>query len=203
MIIPTDRIIKASTLPKELIRNIYAYGSRVYGTADEYRSDYDFIIIANSDINDREIRNGNLNIHIYNPDHFRELLLGHKIFALECFFLPEQHRVLNLDEFSFVLDKNKLREEISSKSSNSWVKCKKKIEVENEAYLGKKSLFHAMRIVLFGTQIAKTGVISDYAAANHLWDEIQELPDDWNVLKAKFQPQYNSLLTEFRKYAPK
>lgn len=197
-----DRIIKASGIDAGLILNLYVYGSRVYGTFD-YQSDYDFIMIADSDVNDREIRNGDLNIHIYNPDHFQDLIHAHKIFALECLFLPADKKFVDKHKFSFKLNKPILREEISSKSSNSWVKCKKKLEVENEAYIGKKSLFHSMRIVIFGIQLAKNGCISNYSEANHLWEQIKTFPDDWNALKTEFQPLYNSLLTEFRKYAPK
>ena len=42
----------------------------------------------------------------------------------------------------------------------------------NYNFRGKKSLFHAIRIVMFGIQISKYGKIVDYSAANHIWEEI-------------------------------
>jgi predicted nucleotidyltransferase len=63
------RVIRCSGLKPDNIINVFSYGSRVYNTATN-QSDYDFIVINNDGVNDREIRNGNYNIHIYTVDHF-------------------------------------------------------------------------------------------------------------------------------------
>ena len=93
---------------------------------------------------------------------------------------------------------------MSQKANHSFVKAKKKIEVEKDYYVGWKSLFHSLRILVFGIQIAKEGCISDYSAANDYWHEIREANQyDWSYFKSKYQPEHNRLATEFRKLAPK
>jgi len=133
---------------------------------------------------------------------FQELLDQHKIFCLECFFLPSECILLEKHKFHFKLNNSLLRNEISAKSSNSWVKASKKLTVEkNSEYIGKKSLWHSLRIVIFGIQIATKGKIVDYTAANYLYNEIiNSGNDDWSYYKDKYQSVFNGLCTEFRKW---
>lgn len=178
------------------------YGSRVYQTNEPY-SDYDFIIIINKDdviYDDIELLDGQANIHVYDKRTFQSKLSEHKIFALETYFLNRELQ----DILTFTLQLDKLRKEISSVSSNSFVKADKKIRVENDFYIGWKSLFHSIRIIMFGIQIAETGEIYDFSQANHYWlDIMREKHYDWQPLKLKYKPIKNRLLTEFRKLAPK
>ena len=180
------------------------YGSRVYGTASD-KSDEDYMAV----VLDRkcgtktgeEYRHGNVNIHIYNRDDWQEQLHQHKIHTLEAYYLPDK---LCKAHFQFKLDKTKLRHSLVEKASHSFVKAKKKIEVEKDYYVGWKSLFHSLRILTFGQQMAESGSITDYAAANHYWFEILNNPNyQWAYFKEKYQPIYNQLSTEFRKVAPK
>jgi hypothetical protein len=109
---------------------------------------------------------------------------------------------LEKHKFHFKLNNSLLRNEISAKSSNSWVKASKKLTVEkNSEYIGKKSLWHSLRIVIFGIQIATKGKIVDYTAANYLYNEIiNSGNDDWSYYKDKYQSVFNGLCTEFRKW---
>ena len=97
-----------------------------------------------------------------------------------------------------------LRHAISSKSSNSWVKAKKKFIVEEDfnPYIGKKSAFHSLRILNFGTQIAKYQRILNYSSANNYFDDIMNL-NSWDDINHQFKSVYNSLSTEFKLVAPK
>ncbi len=177
------------------------YGSRVYGTASK-DSDEDYIVIVpNSHKTGEEYWKDNVNVHIFNKRDFQEQLNNHKIHALEAYFLPYS----GVDkQFSFALDLSKLRSEISAKASNSFVKAKKKLEVEKDYYLGWKSLFHSLRILVFGKQIASEGKFSNYSAANRYWLEIRDAQQyNWQYFKDMYQPVYNNLATEFRKVAPK
>lgn len=199
-----DRIKQAIKLDKEIV-NVYPYGSRVYGTHKD-KSDHDFIVIADCEQTGQQFDSGDLTVHLYNLEHWQRALQEHRIFALESIFLPASLKIQEHKVMPFHLDHAALRKEISSVSSNSWVKAKKKIEVEREYYLGFKSLFHCMRIPIFGTQVAKDGVISDYAAGNYLWTRIMQDIDftrPWESWKEEYQPVRNQLLTEFRKYAEK
>lgn len=90
------------------------------------------------------------------------------------------------------------------KASHSFVKAKKKIEKEKDYYIGWKSLFHSLRILTFGTQIAQMGKIENYGAANHIWFDILKDPHyEWAYYEDKYKPIYNDLATTFRKVAPK
>lgn len=198
-----SRIARAADVAERDLIAVYGFGSRVYGTAG-HQSDHDYYVIAEGVRDSTEVRSGDLNFHLHTPSHFQDLLDRHKVGALECIFAPPEHRLVDRWTFRFSLDKAALRREFSAVSSNSWVKAKKKLEVENEPYLGKKSLWHAMRIIMFGTQIAEHGRIIDFTVANPLYRSVVEnQTNDWNYFKAQFQTPFNNLNTEFRKVAPK
>lgn len=182
---------------------VFPYGSRVYGTYDE-KSDHDFIVIVpdgHTVVNGTELRDGDYNIHVYHKKDWQDQLNLHKINTLECHYLCPS---LSEKHFDFKLDKTLLRNELSQKSNHSFVKAKKKIEVEKDYYVGWKSLFHSLRILTFGIQIASEGNIYNYASANGYWRDIKSANQyNWAYFKEKYQPEYNKLATEFRKLAPK
>jgi len=189
---------------------VMPYGSRVYGTAKP-DSDYDFIAVVpnGTGIADgTEYKNGLLNVHIECRDVFQQHLNEHKVKALECWYMPHHSMpnegVMHVGaNFKFKLDVTTLRHEFSSKASNSFVKAKKKIEKEKDYYIGWKSLFHSLRILNFGIQIARDGRIDFTAANDHWFDILNANQYDWAYFKEKYQPIYNELATEFRKLAPK
>lgn len=179
------------------------YGSRVYGTYSD-KSDHDFLVIVpeNSKIDTgTELKKNNNSFHVFNSRDFAKQLEIHKIHALEGYFHPDG---LLKQHFQFKLDKIALRHELSEKANHSFVKAKKKIEVEKDFYIGWKSLFHSLRILCFGIQIANEGTIYDFSAANHYWVEIRDAQQyNWDFFKEKYQPEYNKLASYFRKLAPK
>jgi predicted nucleotidyltransferase len=191
-------------IPKDSVLAIYNYGSRVYGT-ETNDSDYDYIIVVQNGIKIESQHQGLINYTIYSESSFKESLLNHEISCLECLFLPK--KFISIDyHFDFKLDLHKLRNSISQKASNSWVKANKKmtIEKDKDIWSGKKSLFHSLRILNFGIQIATTGIITDYHAANHLWTEISEDGNQsWDHFSAKYKKIYNQLKSEFREICPK
>lgn len=178
---------------------VFPYGSRVYGTHSE-ASDHDFIVVVPANrraSTGTEFRHDKVNVHIYNRMHFQDQLQNHKIHALEAYFLGPC-------DFSFNLDLGILRESLAAKASHSFVKAKKKMLVEKDFYLGWKSLFHSLRILMFGTQIALKGKIVDYSAANAHWFEILTAGQyNWDYFEEKYKPLFNDLASEFRRVAPK
>lgn len=203
-----DTILQDFHLKDEDVLNIYSYGSRVYGT-NNAKSDHDFIVLTKNGTQDRDSMDSsthNINVSIYSQNSFEDLLKRHKIFILECIFLPPQLIIKNTLDIPFRLDKQILRNSISEKASHSWVKSKKKFEVEADrnVYIAKKSLFHSLRIIDFGIQIAKHNKIMDYSSCNTLWEDIYTDPsEEWDSYKNKYHELFNSSLTEFRKLAPK
>jgi predicted nucleotidyltransferase len=181
----------------EPIVTSYRYGSRVYGCHTEY-SDYDYIVIVESDKDlYYSVNLIGINYTVYSASLFIKRIRQHHISALECIFQNENDRFIHL----FEVNTDALRREISAVSSNSYVKCKKKIR-DGEIYIGKKSLFHSLRILNFGIQIAKYGKIVDYTSANVYHKMIFNMGDDWEQLDKKFKPIYNSMKTLFKKLAP-
>ena len=177
---------------------VYPYGSVVYKCATE-KSDWDYIVIVESSDENLKysVEREFLNFTVYSEQNFIKQVENHHISALECIFQKPN----DMYKKHFELDSEKLRRAISSVASNSYVKCKKKIR-DGEVYIGKKSLFHSIRILMFGIQIAKHGKIINYEEANNYHKIIFEMGDDWSELDKEFKPVYNALKSEFKRLAP-
>jgi len=109
---------------------VYQYGSRVYGNFRK-NSDYDFVVITNNKPNNQYSDNL-ININFYTPEEHQQRIDDHEISALECYFLDPKFVLMEKKKFTFNLDLVKLRHSLSAKSSNSWVKAKKKLTVEKD-----------------------------------------------------------------------
>ena len=190
--------------------NIYPYGSTVYGT-DNLMSDRDFILVDGSVERTKKEQDSfaGVDFNFYGGLDWVKKLHNHDIDALECHFLPKEMKINEPYKYDFYLNLSQLRKSISTSSNHSWVKAKKKIIVENDHHSGLKSLFHSLRILNFGIQIATHGTIKDYSAANDYMSQIQSAyrapreGDTWQILHDKFKPEFNRLSTEFKKLAPK
>jgi predicted nucleotidyltransferase len=202
-----DKIL-ADTVNKALkeygydILGIYPYGSFVYGSFTEY-SDNDFIVIVDNDECVPHVTSGFVELNIYTRDEFEGKLYDHDIDAIEVYSTKPIYK--NNYRVNFNLDLQKLRKSISYKSNHAFVKAKKKITLAHEDnHIGCKSLFHSLRIVMFGIQIARYGGIINFGEANHIMKELYNKKSYiWEDLKKEYKPQLNKLMTEFRILAPK
>jgi predicted nucleotidyltransferase len=198
-------LIKNTGIEKENVIAIYRYGSHVYGTAGK-SSDEDYIVITRDQLDITEQKAEYIDVTIYSRGQFVKQIEEHEISALECLFLPEEHVIYQTEQFEVKIDRAKLRRSLAQKASNSFVKAKKKLTIEADYNLriAWKSLFHSLRIPMFGVQLAKDGKISDYACANHYLAEIEALNETaWEPLKEKYQPIFNAVSSEFKRHAPK
>lgn len=202
----------------KLMQNVvtmFYYGSTVYGTLTD-SSDTDIVVIVNDDINLSEFTNGIWEYHLDNIDYqfinksrFIEMVKAHHIIALEMFSLPESCILKgSVKEYKryFTLDKWKLRQVISGIASNAYAKAHKKMTVEKDydLYRGQKSLFHSVRVMIFGIQIAKYGEIVDYTEANKYWNMIKSMGEcGWDKYKELFKPIINSIRSELVVLCPK
>lgn len=179
--------------------NIYGYGSYYYGTFHE-GSDYDLIVIVNS-YDKRDIVLDDMNIHLYTMKEFMQNLDDHQIEFLEAIL----HPLYETQPISFTIDKQKLRHIISQKADNSYVKAKKKLTVEHEIYIAKKSLFHAFKMLDFASQLAVSNTITNWTHLTDLYYEIMAIPNDsdWSVYDEKFKKRFNEAKSKFRFVAPK
>lgn len=185
----------------EVATNIYHYGSYVYGTYTDGVSDKDYIVIVPDDTDfPEQIDMDNCNFNIYKNSLWKEKLKNNDIECLECLFLDKRFIIKEDIKYDFILNKNLIRKNISSTASNSFVKCKKKLTVKDSysPRIGKKSLWHSLRLLDFGIQIMKYDKIIDYSSANKFYQDIMNMEDDWEKLKETYQPVYNNYKTNFK-----
>jgi len=196
-----NEIISRAELDLKDLIAVYCYGSRVYGTFNN-ESDYDFIIITTNKTQE-QFSDNLININFFTPEEHQARLETHEISAIECQFVSSEFILLEKRKFKFKLDKSKLRYSLSAKSSNSWVKAKKKLTVEDSYNLnvGRKSLFHSFRIIDFGIQLANNGKI-DFTSCNSLYKEIIK-HYEWSDMFESFKQRYNEKCSEFKSIAHK
>ena len=201
------------------IISIYLYGSTVYGTAS-HGSDYDLIVIVDRKddvtISSRAIEiarkvleaKGKFDVNIYTEEEFLTALNGMEISFLECVnetCASFSSTLLYGKRFRMPkIELAVLRDSISRKASNSWVKAKKKLAptADYAPNVGKKSAWHALRILMYGIQLATVGKIENIVVANGIFQSIM-MCDSWEEIDSQFRSSYNNLSTEFRKVAPK
>lgn len=212
--IKLEDIIKISGIHPSRVFNVYIFGSRVYGTHTD-KSDWDIIMVANNSVESTELRRGLYNIHVYTPDKFKADLEWHRINNLECIYAPDWAILREKIDYrkDFKIVPTKLRHAISHISSNSWVKAKKKLTLTNEYKIGIKSLFHSIRIPMFGNQIIQHGKIVNFESANLVWDIInfKKPPQntiitgkwEWEQLDNEFRVLRNMVMSNFRELTPK
>lgn len=214
--------------------SIFSYGSSVY--KNKPAADYDYIVVSPYKLEQFEdvfcIRGKTVSIQItfYTVESFYDMLKNAEISALECMYLDQKKEKNSEDNILAFVDKkmldcfkdmdvlnNKLRVSISKKSSNSYVKAKKKIIIENDFDLktSLKSLWHSFRMVGFALQVAmpNSNNIDYFDIANDLYAEIVEdyldyssyksNEDFWKFIHSKYQPRHNALMSVFREYALK
>lgn len=187
------------------ILNKYPYGSRVYRSHTD-TSDKDLIIIS-----DKYYDSQDIDIKIYTVTDFQSALDNHEISALECYFLPFEMVYKKDHDFTFTLNKMKLRKSISTIASNSFVKGKKKLTIlgDYDKELAIKSIFHALRILDFGIQIANNGKIVNYSSSNWILTDLKEMTlnlennSAWEVVEHKYKKIFNDRASEVKMLCPK
>lgn len=200
-----DDIIAASGVHRLKVKNIYLYGSRIYGNARE-QSDYDIIMMASNLNAHDEIKakhNGVLlNIHIITPDKFKDDLKMHNIMNLECLFAPEWAILQNKDPLPNEILVKKLIKNNLAQSYSSWQGGKMKIQ-KYDFHRGLKSVFHSLRMLMFANQIAEHGKIIDFSEANYLYSEIVDCDEiDWDYFREKYLPLKISLEEKLKSFSP-
>lgn len=201
----------------ESIMIVVEYRSSIYGTVTD-KSDKDLICIVDSEEDIYEVlvyREHNLDLHLISFTTFEKLLQNHDIMALETYYQIHGSFKALLD---FDLNLDTLRRKVSAVCSNSWSKARKKLDIpEEDDYLGLKSLFHSIRILSYGIDIARDGnidfknvlidaVSGEKIKCSDLFHRILQKYESgwrWVEFKKKYTPLQNSNATLFRGLAPK
>jgi predicted nucleotidyltransferase len=174
------------------ILSVLLYGSRVYGTATD-TSDYDYLVVVDSDclikemeseIGIHHLEGSDIEVSMVSTALFDSMVENCEVRALESIFTPKEFAPVGYDwiqqrraKFATALEEdraqtlNRIRSAFSGVSSNSEVKARKKVR-DGEYMIGLKSVFHSVRLLMFGVQIGETGGIEDFEAAKDCWDEI-------------------------------
>ena len=129
--IDKEEIIDIIDIDKRRVKNIYLYGSRVYGNYS-ISSDYDILVTACSMIANKEIYEDKYNIHITTPDIFEDRLRKHDIHCLECIYAPIDAKIQIKKDYliDFEINPCKLKKMLFSQSTAAWHKARRKIEEE-------------------------------------------------------------------------
>ncbi len=193
------RLLQVLKVTDSAVYAAYRVGSRVYGTAGPL-SDEDFVAVLSRPDQRQDLAFAKgINVVVHGVATFQKALEDQSVFALECLFAAPAH-VLKAPRppFRHTLDRKKLAISATERSNSDWQKAKKRFVEEPEA--SKKKLFHALRVPIFALQIAKTGKLGDYAAANAHWTRIQEGPtDDFAFYEQTFGPIREASLVELSK----
>lgn len=166
--IEVDKIIELSEVHPLKVRNIYIYGSQVYGYSRKV-SDYDVVLVAPG-TSPREIKNETYNIHHIMHDKFADDVKNYNIRAMECVFAPEWARPLEKQKFEVEIIPGKLIGSILSQSHDMWNQSKRKMN-EGDVMRGNKGGFHSLKCLIFGIDILKNGRITDFEAIKDLHEE--------------------------------
>jgi len=176
-------ICDALGINEEEVVNIYPYGSRVYGTDDEF-SDDDFIIVFKSSmIKSRDGRAGFKNNAIssedgsiqgvcYSRGGFIDAINNYEIAAWECLSLPDEKVIKNKWPFKVrKYEEKQMIKAIITKASSSWHIASKASSYENYEQ-AEKGIFHTLRILELGLQIKEHQKIVNFQASNELWEKM-------------------------------
>jgi len=198
-----DRLIAVLRVSRADLRAAYRVGSRVYGTAGP-GSDEDFLVVLGRPGQKQDLAFApHLNIVIHGVATFEDALADQSVFALECQFAQPAHvLVAPRPPFRYTLDRKKLAASAIGRSTADWQKAKKRFV--DEPGPCRKKAFHALRVPVFALQVAKTGKITDYAAARKWFAALREGPDDdFAWYEEKLGPARETLCAELTKLAGK
>lgn len=180
--------------------NIYEWGSRVYQTSTD-SSDWDYIAIVPDDF-PKEPDQYEFGNHTYNIEHeskWISKLQRNSVEVLECLSLSPQFIIKKRKSYPFVFNPESAHAAISERASIAWVKGKKKLTIEKDFDWrgGKKSIWHSLRLYMFGTQCAQYGSIVDFTEANSYYNDIVVAKhgntgkEEWKYLKESYHDLNN------------
>ena len=198
-----QEICKKLNIDYNKILNIYPYGSKVYGTDDEY-SDSDYIIIYKSSFlpsgafKDNAITSddGEVQGVCYSKSGFIDAINNYEIGALECVFLPEEKIIQKKINFNInKFNEKEFIKKIIAKASSSWHFAILSKKDDNIEYV-KKNVFHSLRILDFAIQIKEHGKIINYSSMNKL--NIEIFQND-NIDMIKYYSMFMKLCAKLKK----
>lgn len=174
-----------------------------------------YIVTDSNDVNDyTAIVDGTIiDVHYMSRKYFDEMKCGGDdpvLLEMMSYCFHDQF-LTNMNEGfdTTPVDMSKLRHTISSTSSNSYVKAKKKLIVEDDydKLSSMKSLYHSFRLLNYGCQIAEHGYVKDFydKEMQVISDKIlnvYEKSDIVDATKEELYPEYKKLKHRFKILCP-
>lgn len=183
-VVDVHRILKALKIDEPVL-NVYRYGSRIYGTADQ-NSDHDFIIVTKGAMlqsgafKQNAISSDNRNIQgvLYSRSGFTDAINNYDISALECLSLQPIDVLMSTWPFKVQKWDNKVMiKKIISKVSASWHTADMQAR-DGFKDRAKKGIFHALRILNFALQLKVNQRIDDFGSTNWIWEDFRMMDDE-------------------------
>lgn len=149
----TQELEITNLLMDKQIYSAYIVGSHLYGT-NTLNSDVDYVMITSDNYgkDGETVSYGNIDVAFYSHSTWCALCQKDDIKALEVNAIPNNFIIKQDKHYRTKNDVINIRKSISAVVSNAWVKGKKKLTVPEslDLYIGKKSIWHCFRILMFG-----------------------------------------------------
>ena len=225
--IDLEHLFARDGLAREHTVNVYLIGSRAHGTARE-GADYDVVVVMAPHRRRWRgmqwmIRDGwvmpdraryaaarrdfvgcaDHQVWIFDTPTFLAMRDAHVLLALECRSLPAANVWLAREDLraGFVVDRAILGPSIRWTAERHWEKGARalaSLPAGDDPRPARKFLVHAVRALRFGAQLAESGAIVDFGAANEARGRILEDPAvDWHALAGRVGPLYDASLAAF------
>jgi predicted nucleotidyltransferase len=178
-----EEICKQFGINQNDVLNVYAYGSRVYGTATP-DSDYDYVVVHKAAMigpnknafreNAKTSEDGTIQIINFSRTGFKAELQSFNISCMECISLPEEYVLQK--KMDYKIDRFDMKEFISNvitKASNSWHLALTAHKDENYISAA-KGLYHSLRILDYALQIKNSGKVIDFSTARNIKTLVNE-----------------------------
>lgn len=164
-----NRIIQLTRLSQQSIRNIYFIGSRIYQT-NNIDSDYDFTVVADTAVSEQVFNDGLYQVKVLSVAKYNSDLQNCEFPTIETRFLPDYAKIK--EDITSVPEINlqRLHDAVERKIEYHNKLIKNLFKRKNSYYTINKLIFHNFRIILFATEIAKNGAITDFTIANNYYN---------------------------------
>lgn len=181
-------------------RAAFRVGSHVYGTAGP-ASDHDYLVIVSSGRQDLVLSQA-ADVIVHTAETFQAALNRGNIMAFEALCAPSVHRLKEPEPpFTARVDLGRLVASAIERSGSDFDAARRRFD--SDPGRARRSLFHSLRVPLFAREIALTGRLISFDAANGYFEDVMTDPSDsFARLEAAFGPLRAQLCEALRAVNP-
>lgn len=173
--VPVEDIFESIGVSIESVQSLHIQGSRLYGV-NSINSDWDLSVIT-TEVVGHKFKETNVNgiefdVHLYSQEAHQVNLDKHQMRNLEILNHTSDFIIIDNKEFSVDIDNNKLVDKVKGESDVVWNQGINSLESGGDSYTALKNIWHSFRFLIFAEQILENGSITDFSAANYLYESI-------------------------------